>query len=48
MNFLRYNQTTPTTAILTVIKIVSSNTTASTSNFTMYVTGNNLTPANFV
>jgi hypothetical protein len=46
------NQTTPTptptTATLTVIKIVASNATNTTaSNFTMHVTGNNPTPANF-
>jgi Prealbumin-like fold domain len=48
------NQTTPTptpaptTATLTVIKIVSGNATNTTpSNFTMHVTGNNPTPANF-
>ena len=42
--------TTPTpttTAILTVIKIVSGNTSATPSNFTMHITGNNPTPANF-
>lgn len=42
--------TTPnptTTATLTVIKLVSGNTTATPSNFTMHITGNNPTPANF-
>jgi hypothetical protein len=38
---------TPPTATLTVIKIVTGNTTATPSNFTMHVTGNNPTPANF-
>jgi hypothetical protein len=37
----------PTTATLTVIKIVSGRTTATPSNFTMHVTGNNPTPADF-
>jgi hypothetical protein len=41
------NKTTPTNTTLTVIKIVSGNTTATPSNFTMHVTGNNPTPANF-
>jgi hypothetical protein len=45
------NQTTPTptpvNASLTVTKIVSGNTTATPSNFTMHVIGNNPTPANF-
>jgi hypothetical protein len=45
------NKTTPTpaptNASLTVIKIVSGRTTATSSNFTMHVTGNNPTPANF-
>jgi len=36
-----------TTGTLTVIKIVAGNTTATASNFTMHVTGNNPTPANF-
>jgi hypothetical protein len=39
--------TSTTTATLTVIKIVSGNTTATPSNFTMHITGNNPTPANF-
>jgi hypothetical protein len=39
--------TPTTTATLTVIKIVSGNTTATPSNFTMHITGNNPTPANF-
>jgi hypothetical protein len=38
---------TPTTATLKVIKIVSGNTTATPSNFTMHVTGNNPFPSNF-
>jgi hypothetical protein len=37
----------PTTATLTVIKMVSGTTNATSSNFTMHVTGNNPTPANF-
>jgi hypothetical protein len=38
----------PTTATLTVIKIVAGNATnATASNFTIHVTGNNPTPANF-
>jgi hypothetical protein len=46
------NQTTPTptptTATLTVIKIVAGNATnATASDFTIHVTGNNPTPANF-
>ena len=39
--------TPTTTSTLTVIKIVSGNTTATPANFTMHVTGNNPTPANF-
>jgi len=47
------NNTTPTptptltTGTLTVLKIVSGTTTATPSNFTIHVTGNNPTPANF-
>jgi hypothetical protein len=38
---------TPTTATLTVTKVVSGNTAATPSQFTIHVTGNNPTPANF-
>jgi hypothetical protein len=52
----RGNLTTPiptptptptTTSTLTVRKIISGNTTATPANFTIHVTGNNPTPANF-
>jgi hypothetical protein len=39
---------TPTTATLTVIKVVNGTTTATAANFTIQVTGNNPTPANFL
>jgi hypothetical protein len=39
---------TPTTATLTVTKVVSGNTAATPSQFTIHVTGNNPTPANFL
>jgi hypothetical protein len=38
---------TPTTATLTVIKIVSGKDVPRPSSFTMHVTGNNPIPANF-